>query len=256
MPRCVQACCGGHPPARGPRDHAGPHQERLAHLLDGGGFFADGDRQRGHPDRSATEAAGQRGQHRPVEPVQAQFVDVVDRQGGLGDIPGDDAVGAHLGVVTDPAQQPVGDARGAARASRDLRAGIRGELDAEDARRAGQHPFQLGGLVEVHVRGEAEPVPQRPGQRARPGGRAHQRERRHLQRNRRGARTFADDDVDAEVLHRQVQHLLGGPGDAVDLVDEQHVVLRPGWTAWRPDPRPAAARDPTSPAATYRVRRR
>ncbi len=34
-----------------------------------------------------------------------------------------------------------------------------------------------------------------------------------------------DDDVDAEVLHREVEHLLGGPGDAVDLVDEQHVVL-------------------------------
>ena len=36
---------------------------------------------------------------------------------------------------------------------------------------------------------------------------------------------FPDDHVDAEVLHREVQHLLGGPGDAVDLVDEQHVVL-------------------------------
>ena len=34
---------------------------------------------------------------------------------------------------------------------------------------------------------------------------------------------LADDDVDAEVLHREVEHLLGGPGDAVDLVDEQHV---------------------------------
>ena len=46
-----------------------------------------------------------------------------------------------------------------------------------------------------------------------------------LQRNRRCPRAFADDDVDAEVLHRQVEHLLGGPGDAVNLVDEQHVML-------------------------------
>ena len=38
-------------------------------------------------------------------------------------------------------------------------------------------------------------------------------------------RALADNDVDAEVLHRQVQHLLGRPRDAVDLVDEQHVAL-------------------------------
>ena len=37
--------------------------------------------------------------------------------------------------------------------------------------------------------------------------------------------TLADHHVDPEVLHRQVQHLLGGPGDPVDLVDEQHVAL-------------------------------
>ena len=36
--------------------------------------------QRRNPDGAAAEAAGQRRQHRPVQPVQAQFVDVVDRQ--------------------------------------------------------------------------------------------------------------------------------------------------------------------------------
>ncbi len=33
------------------------------------------------------------------------------------------------------------------------------------------------------------------------------------------------DDVDPEVLHRHVEHLLGRPGHPVDLVDEQHVAL-------------------------------
>ena len=36
---------------------------------------------------------------------------------------------------------------------------------------------------------------------------------------------LADDDVDAEVLHRHVEHLLGGPGHPVDLVEEEHVAL-------------------------------
>ena len=73
--------------------------------------------------------------------------------------------------------------------------------------------------------GEAEPVAQRAGQRTGAGGGTDKRERRDLERNRRGTRALADDDVDAEVLHREVEHLLGRPGDAVDLVDEQHVVL-------------------------------
>ena len=36
---------------------------------------------------------------------------------------------------------------------------------------------------------------------------------------------LADDDVDPEVLHGHVQQLLGRAGDAVDLVDEQHLAL-------------------------------
>ena len=40
---------------------------------------------------------------------------------------------------------------------------------------------------------------------------------------------LADDDVDPEVLHREVEHLLGRPRHPVDLVDEQHVALvQPG----------------------------
>ena len=39
------------------------------------------------------------------------------------------------------------------------------------------------------------------------------------------ARALADDHVDAEVLHRHVEHLLGRSRHPVDLVDEQHVAL-------------------------------
>ena len=105
-------------------------------------------------------------------------------------------------------------------------AAVGAQVDVEDAGRAAQHPLQVGGLVELHVRGEPEPVAQRPGERTRPGGGPDQRERGDVERDRRGARPLPDDDVDAEVLHREVEHLLGGPGDAVDLVDEQHVAGR------------------------------
>src|SRR5699024_7959911 len=58
-----------------------------------------------------------------------------------------------------------------------------------------------------------------------PGGGTHERERRDLEGDRCGAWPFADHDVDPEILHRQVQHLLGRAGDPVDLVDEQDVPL-------------------------------
>ena len=85
--------------------------------------------------------------------------------------------------------------------------------------------LQGAGVVEVQLGGEPEPVAQRARQQAGPGGGADQGEPRDLQRDRRRARSLADHDVDPEVLHRQVEHLLGGPRHPVDLVEEEHLAL-------------------------------
>ena len=88
---------------------------------------------------------------------------------------------------------------------------------------------ELVGLVVLQLGGEAEPVAQRTGQQPGPGRGADQRERRDLQRDRRRARALADHDVDPEVLHREVEHLLGRARHPVDLVDEEDVaVVEPG----------------------------
>src|SRR5690349_21965053 len=57
---------------------------------------------------------------------------------------------------------------------------------------------------------------------------AHQGERRDLQRDRGRPGPLAHHDVDPEVLHREVEHLLGGPRHPVDLVDEHHLALAQG----------------------------
>ena len=44
-------------------------------------------------------------------------------------------------------------------------------------------------------------------------------------RTRARARSAPEHDVEREVLHRRVEHLLHGARQAVDLVDEEHVVL-------------------------------
>ena len=111
---------GGDPAARRPGQEALPDQERLGDLLDGLALLTDRDRQRGEADRAAAEPPAQRVEHGPVEPVEAELVDLVELERGVRDLEGDDAVGADLGVVADPAQQPVGDPRRAARPGRDL----------------------------------------------------------------------------------------------------------------------------------------
>lgn len=137
-------------------------------------------------------------------------------------------VGLDLRVVTDPTQQSVGDTGGAPGAAGDLGGALGVDLHVEEVRGAVDDALQLGRLVELHVRREAEAAAQRRGQQARAGGGADEGERGQLQRNGRGAGALADDDVDPVVLHRHVQHFFGGAGHAVDLVEEEDLALLEG----------------------------
>ena len=69
----------------------------------------------------------------------------------------------------------------------------------------------------------AEPVPQRRREKPGPGRRADERERLELELERPRRRPLADDDVELEVLHRRIEHLLDDTVQAMDLVDEEHV---------------------------------
>ena len=69
---------------------------------------------------------------------------------------------------------------------------------------------------------EAETRTQRRRQHALPGGCAHHGESGQRQRDGRGAGPLAHHDVDAEILHGDVQQFLRGARKTVDLVDEQH----------------------------------
>ena len=162
----------------------------------------------------------------PVEPVEPGLVDLVELEGR----------GGPTSTVTMPSARTWAKSR-TRRSSRLAMRGVPrereaisadalgGELDAEQAGGAVHDQVELGGLVELEVGGEAEPVAQRPGQQAGAGGGADEGERRDLERDGGGARALADDDVDPEVLHRHVEHLLGRPGHAVDLVDEEDVAV-------------------------------
>ena len=93
---------------------------------------------------------------------------------------------------------------------------------------AGDDEGELFLLVVFEVAGEAEAVAQRGREEAGARRRPHHREGRQRKRDRRCTGPFADHDVHPEIFHRQVEHLLGRAGEAMDLVDEKDVVLLEG----------------------------
>ena len=136
------------------------------------------------------------------------------------------AVALHLGEVAHAAQQPVGDARRAARAARDLEAAVGVDRHVEQAGRAARRCCASSSArVELEPGDDAEAVAQRVGQHAGARGRADQRERLQLELDRARRRALADHDVDLVVLERRIEDLLDHRREAVDLVDEEDVVL-------------------------------
>src|SRR5205814_9161414 len=112
-------------------------------------------------------------------------------------------------------EEPVGDARRAARPRRDLPRGLRRYLDAEDAGGADDHLFQVLRLEQVEAVLSAEAVAERGRQPADARRRADEREPRQPQAQRAGTPALAEDDVEMEVLHPRVEPLLGDGGQAV-----------------------------------------
>ena len=115
---------GRHAPAWGTHDESEAHEERLAHRFHGFGFFRYRHCQGVQPHRPAPEPFQQRQHDRLVEPIQAQFVDVVQFQRCAGPCQINRTGAMHLGVVAHSAQQPVGDTWGAPRATGNFGRGL------------------------------------------------------------------------------------------------------------------------------------
>ena len=139
-------------------------------------------------------------------------------------------VAPHLGVVAHPAQQPVGDAGRAPGPPGDLGrsrpVGVPvGQGHAQDAGGPHHDGLEVGGAVVVESGHQAEAVAQRAGDEPGAGGGPHQGEAGQVEADGPGRRPLAQHDVELEVLHGRVEHLFDRAGQAVDLVDEQHVAL-------------------------------
>ena len=134
-------------------------------------------------------------------------------------------VSPHLGIVTNPSQQAVRDPGSTARPARDLCGGYILQLHPQLHSRHRDDACQICGVVELQLRGKTEPIPQRPRQQARPGCCSNQGKGGQIYWDGSRPWSFADYNIDTEVLHGKVEHLLGGAGESVDLVKEQDITL-------------------------------
>ena len=188
-------------------------------------FLADRDGQGREANWASRKTAADRVEDGSVEAIKASRIDLEKLKSATRGLEGQLPVTVHLGVVNDATQETVCDTGSAARTRRDLVRGLRIDGRSEQRSGTGHDGLKLVGLVELKVGRKAKAVTQRGGQQARARCRTDDREGRERQRNRRRAGALTNDDIDAEIFHREVEHFLGCAREAVDLIDEQDVAF-------------------------------
>ncbi len=197
---------------------------RLDHVLDRVLALADRGRDRLQSHRFAARLQ-ERAQHAPIDLLEAALVDPQARQRVGGQRLVEHACARDLRQVARAAQQAVRDARRAAAALGEQRRRAGREAQAEDRGRALHDALEVRGRVGLQPLDQAEAAAEGRREQSLARRRADQREARQRERQHARVRTLVEREVHAEVLHRGVEVLLDRGGDAVDLVDEQHVAL-------------------------------
>ncbi|CDN43722.1 hypothetical protein BN871_DJ_00040 [Paenibacillus sp. P22] len=212
-------------PSRSPLQEADLHEIRLVHILDRLAFLADRRCDRVQAYGAAAIVGDHRLQHLVVDPVESERIHRDQRQRLLGELVRNDAVAADLREIANPLEEPVGDPRRSPRAQCDLGGRIADHADLQNLGGAGDDERQLVRAVILQPADDSEAVAQRGAEQPGAGRGSDQRERGQVKPHGARAGTFADHDVQAEILHRRVQHFLHGAVQAVDFVDEQHIAL-------------------------------
>src|SRR5262249_34190606 len=129
----------------------------------------------------------------------------------------------HGSKVADPAQQAHRHARGAARSPGDLGGTIGTQVEPEDPRAAADNQLELRRFVEDQRHDDIKTLAQRSGDQPRPRRRTDQGERRDIDADRPRPRSFADDQVELEILHCGIKDFLDRRGQPMELVDKEHI---------------------------------
>ena len=132
-------------------------------------------------------------------------------------------MGASEGVVANPAEEIIGDARGAAATSGDFGCGGLLELDIEKGGGAADDGGEVFGGVVVESVGHAEAGAEWGAEKACAGGGSDKSEAGKVQANGAGGGALIDDDIDAEIFDGGVEVFFDDFGEAMDFVDEEDI---------------------------------
>jgi len=158
----VAACAGGHhTTARRSLEKAELQQVGLVDVLKRALVLAERGRERLEPHRAAAVVLDGGDQEAAVELVEAEGVHLQPLEAVPRGLERDARLLAGVGEVPHAAQQPVGDARCAPRALRDLDGSAVPKLDPEQPRRSPDNGGEGVGAVEVQPVHDAEAVAQR-----------------------------------------------------------------------------------------------
>src|SRR5271154_6759748 len=216
---------GGDAAARSPRQETLLQQVGLVDFLDRVGFFAPCRGKALDADRAAVELVDYRAENRTIHLVEGGRGDFEQLERAQRNLARDDRRFVDLREVADAAQQAIDYSRSAARPRRELMRTALVDCHIQQRGRAADNLAELLVIVKIEMEMLAEAVAQRRAKQARAGGRAHQRERIDRQLHRARAHPLTHHDMKLEILHRRVKPLLDDALQAMNLVDEQHVVL-------------------------------
>ena len=200
-------------------------EEWLIHLLDSAGILVERSGEGGEAHRSAAKLVDDGREQFVVHLVEAARVDVERLKSIFRYFGVDFAASHHLGEVAHAAQQRVCHTWRAAAAQGNLVGGVVANGHIEQPCRALDDALEHLVVVVLQVAVDAKSCTQGCCEQSAACGGTNEGEWRQGELHRACTGALVNHDVDAVVLHCRVEVFLHDGAQAVNLVDEEHIVL-------------------------------
>lgn len=205
-------------------EHADLHEVGLVDFLDGVFFLAEGSGQGAQTD-GTTGIFIEQGDHEvAVDFVEAVFIDAEHVQGFTGNFTSDATACPNFGEITRPSKKTIGNARRSTAASGDFFSAGIVHLNIQNFCGAVEDDEQIFRLVKIEAMHNAEARTKRRGYESGARGGADEGEMVQVEGMNARARTLADDEIDAKVLHGGVKNFFDGGLEAMNFVEKENLL--------------------------------
>jgi len=160
-----------------------------------------------------------------VDFVQTVLIDLKHLEGGNRGSSRGGALGTGERVITNPAEEVVGDARGASASPSDFGCGLWLQFDFQERGGALHDGRKIFDRVVVESVGDAESGAKWSTKKAGTCGSSNQRKAGKVKANRAGGGALIDDDIDTEIFDGGVKVLFDDFGESMNFIDEEDVPL-------------------------------